>query len=134
MEAGLDVVLGKRLTGSLSVRHVQGSGDVSSPTGGGEIDARGLGAAVGVAWAGPRGYYFRGRLSVIDYDVDLASDTRGTLTEDASALGHSLGFETGRRFTLNERVTLTPRVWVTRSKIVPGLHGCGAFAAVDKGL
>ena len=118
MEAGLDVALGKRLTGSLSVRHVQGSGDVSSPTGGGEIDARGLGAAVGVAWAGPRGYYFRGRLSVIDYDVDLASDTRGKLTEDASALGHSLGFETGRRFTLNERVKLTPRVWVTRSKVV----------------
>ena len=120
VEAGLDVVLGKRLTGSLSVRHVQGSGDVSSPTGGGEINARGLGGAIGIAWAGPRGYYFQGRVSVIDYDVDLASDTRGTLTEDASALGHSLGFETGRRFTLSERITLTPRVWVTRSKISLG--------------
>ena len=117
VEAGLDVALGKRLTGSLSVRHVQGSGDVSSPTGGGEINARGLGGAIGVAWAGPQGYYFQGRVSVIDYDVDLVSDTRGTLTEDASALGHSLGFETGRRFTLSERLTLTPRVWVTRSKI-----------------
>ena len=117
VEAGLDVALGKRLTGSLSVRHVQGSGDVSSPTGGGEINARGLGGAIGVAWAGPRGYYFQGRLSVIDYDVDLVSDTRGTLTEDASALGHSLGFETGRRFTLSEWIKLTPRVWVTRSKI-----------------
>ena len=117
VEAGLDVALGKRLTGSLSVRHVQGSGDVSSPTGGGEINARGLGGAIGVAWTGPRGYYFQGRLSVIDYDVDLVSDTRGTLTEDASALGHSLGFETGRRFTLSEWITLTPRVWVTRSKI-----------------
>ena len=117
VEAGLDVELGPRLTGTLSVRHVQGSGDVSSPTGGGEINARGLGGAIGVAWTGPRGYYFQGRLSVIDYDVDLVSDTRGTLTEDASALGHSLGFETGRRFTLSERLTLTPRVWVTRSKI-----------------
>ena len=117
VEAGLDVELGPRLTGTLSVRHVQGSGDVSSPTGGGEINARGLGGAIGVAWAGPQGYYFRGRVSVIDYDVDLVSDTRGTLTEDASALGHSLGFETGRRFTLSERLTLTPRVWVTRSKI-----------------
>ncbi len=117
VEAGLDVALGKRLTGSLSVRHVQGSGDVSSPTGGGEINARGLGGAIGVAWTGPRGYYFQGRLSVIDYDVDLVSDTRGTLTEDASALGHSLGFETGRRFTLSEWIKLTPRVWVTRSKI-----------------
>lgn len=117
VEAGLDVALGPRLTGSLSVRHVQGSGDVSSPTGGGEINARGLGGAIGVAWTGPRGYYFRGRLSVIDYDVDLASDTRGKLTEDASAVGLSLGFETGRRFTLSERIKLTPRVWVTRSKI-----------------
>ncbi len=117
VEAGLDVELGPRLTGTLSVRHVQGSGDVSSPTGGGEINARGLGGAIGVAWAGPQGYYFQGRVSVIDYDVDLVSDTRGTLTEDASALGHSLGFETGRRFTLSERLTLTPRVWVTRSKI-----------------
>ena len=117
MEAGLDVELGPRLTGTLSVRHVQGSGDVSSPTGGGKITARGLGGALGLAWAGPQGYYFRGRVSVLDYDVDLTADRRGTLTKDASAVGHSLGFETGRRFTLNERLTLTPRVWVTRSKI-----------------
>ena len=93
---------------------------MSSPTGGGEINASGLGGAVGVVWTGPRGYYFHGRLSVIDYDVDLVSDTRGKLTEDASAFGHSLGFETGRRFAFSERITLTPRVWVTRSKISLG--------------
>ena len=117
VEAGLDVELGPRLTGTLSVRHVYGSGDVSSPTGGGKITAQGLGGAVGVAWQGPQGYYFRGRVSVMDYDVDLTSDRRGTLIKDASAVGHSLGFETGRRFTLSERIKLTPRVWVTRSKI-----------------
>ena len=117
VEAGLDVELGPRLTGTLSVRHVYGWGGVSSPTGGGEINARGLGGAVGVAWTGPRGYYFRGRISVMDYDVDLTADRRGTLIKEASAVGHSLGFETGRRFTLSERIKLTPRVWVTRSKI-----------------
>ena len=117
VEAGLDVELGPRLTGTLSVRHVQGSGDVSSPTGGGKITARGLGGAFGLAWQGPQGYYFRGRVSVMDYDVDLTADRRGTLLKEASAVGHSLGFETGRRFTLSKRFTLTPRVWVTRSKI-----------------
>jgi len=99
------------------VLHVQGSGDVSSPTGGGEISARGLGGALGVGWSGPRGYYFRGRVSVLDYDVDLTADRRGRLTEDAGAVGHSLGVETGRRFKLSEGLKLTPRVWVTRSKI-----------------
>jgi len=76
VEAGLDVELGPGLTGTLSVLHVQGSGDVSSPTGGGEISARGLGGALGVGWLGPRGYYFRGRVSVLDYDVDLTADRR----------------------------------------------------------
>ncbi len=117
VEAGLEVELGPRLTGMLSVRHVYGWGDVSSLTGGGTITAQGLGGAVGVAWTGPRGYYVRGRVSVMDYDVDLTADGRGTLIKEASAVGHSLGFETGRRFTLSERLHLTPRVWVTRSKI-----------------
>ncbi len=117
VEAGLDVELGPRLTGTLSVRHVYGWGDVSSPTGGGTINTQGLGGAVGLAWTGPQGYYFRGRVSVMDYDVDLTADRRGTLIKEASAVGHSLGFETGRRFTLSERLKLTPRVWATRSKI-----------------
>ena len=37
--------------------------------------------------------------------------------KEASAVGHSLGFEAGWRFTLSERLKLTPRVWVTRSQI-----------------
>ena len=117
VEAGLDVALGQGFTGSVSVRHIQGSGDVSSPTGGGDIDVQGWGAAVGVAWGTPLGYYFQGRLAMTDYDVDLTSDTRGPLTEDANAFGHSLGFEAGRRVPLSEHLHLTPRVWLTRSEI-----------------
>lgn len=117
VEAGVDVAMGPRFTGTLALRHVRGEGDVKSPSGGGEIAARGLGGALGLAWQSPRGHYFQGRFSAMSHHVDLASETRGMLAEDAGAWGHSLELETGRPFTVGERVTLAPRLWVTRSAV-----------------
>ena len=118
-EAGVDVAFpwNKDITGSISVRHVQASADVESPVGGGDIDAKGFGAGLGVSWGGASGYYVDGRLSVTGYKVDISTDRRGRLMGDASAVGHSLSLETGRRIALGERMSLTPRVWVSRSGI-----------------
>ncbi len=76
-ETGADIFLGGNLTGTVSVRHVQASAEVSSPTGGGDIDAKGFGAGLGVSWGGASGWYVDGRLSVTGYKLDLSSRTGG---------------------------------------------------------
>ncbi len=86
-EAGVDVAFpwNKDITGTVSVRHVQASAEVSSPTGGGDVDAKGFGAGLGVSWGGASGYYVDGRLSVTGYKLDLSSDKRGGLKGDVGA-------------------------------------------------
>ncbi len=114
VEAGLEFALGGNVTGSFSLRHVQGSAEVDSPHGGGEIEAEGLGAAAGLAWSGADGYYARGRLAFTNYEIDVSSRDRGSLARDVEARGYSLGIEAGRRFAVGETVTLTPRAWAAR--------------------
>ena len=118
-EAGVDVAFpwNKDITGTVSVRHVQASAEVSSPTGGGDVDAKGFGAGLGVSWGGASGYYVDGRLSVTGYKLDLSSDKRGRLKGDIGALAHSLSLETGRRIALGTRMSLTPRARLVRSGV-----------------
>ena len=117
VEAGMDVSLGESLSGSISVRHVRGSAEVSSPFGGGDIEAEGIGVSLGASWEGAGGYYANGSLSLTDYDVELASGDpgMGVLKRDASARGTLLNFEAGRRIKMSEKLNLTPRAWMTRS-------------------
>ena len=117
VEVGVNHPLGENLSGSAALRHVQGSGEVSSPAGGGEIDATGIGISFGTHWSAASGNYLASRLSLTDYDVDISTDKRGRLKGNGGALGHLLSLEAGRRAALNERVTLTPRAWLTRSGI-----------------
>ena len=119
VEAGLDVAFPwhKDITGSISVRNIQGLADVESPTGGGDIDAKGFGAEFGASWNGASGHYIDVRFSLTYYDVDLFSDKQGRLTGNASPVVRSPGLETGWRFVLGEKMTLTPRAWVTRSEV-----------------
>ena len=119
-EAGLDVALGENATGSLSLRHVQGSAEVASPYGGGEIEAEGVGVAAGLSWSGADGYYARGRLAFTNYEVDVSSRERGSLARGVEARGHTLGIEAGRRIAVGEAVALTPRVWAARSWLSGG--------------
>ena len=117
VEVGVNHPLGENLSGSAALRHVQGSGEVSSPAGGGEIDATGIGVSFGTHWSAASGNYLASRLSLTDYDVDISTDKRGRLKGSGGALGHLLSLEAGRRAALSERVTLTPRAWLTRSGI-----------------
>ena len=117
VEVGVNHPLGENLSGSAALRHVQGSGEVSSPAGGGEIDATGIGVSFGAHWSAASGNYLASRLSLTDYDVDISTDKRGRLKGSGGAFGHLLSLEAGRRAALSERVTLTPRAWLTRSGI-----------------
>lgn len=112
VEAGVDVLRGENFTGSISVRHTEGSAEVKSPIGGGEFDAKGSGVSLGASWSVAGGYYLNGRLSLMDYYVDVSSDKRGQLKENARAFLQSVYFETGRRIAMNEKMKLTPRAWM----------------------
>ncbi|MCY4429250.1 MAG: autotransporter outer membrane beta-barrel domain-containing protein [Rhodospirillales bacterium] len=118
-EAGLDAALSPsgELTGSASLRHVRGTADVSAPTGGGSIEADGIGASVGILWKNDGGYHVAARASVTRLEANLRADGRGRLTPDAGATVHSLGVETGRRFALGRSMYLKPRAWLVRSKV-----------------
>ena len=115
LETGLDFRLSDVLIGSISMRMVSGSSDVSAPTGGGMIDAMGYGPAAGLTWHGAQGAYGEGRLSATWFNMDLGSDVRGTLKSGADAFVHTLELEAGQHFAVGEKATLTPRVWLTRS-------------------
>ena len=111
-EAGLDLSLGENVTGSVSVRHVRGSADVSSPAKGGKIEADGLGFSLGLAVDGGS-FYAKGGVSLTSYDADFSSITLGSLARGVGALVSSLSVEAGRRMAMSGNLRLSPRVWMT---------------------
>ena len=108
-EAGLDVSLGDNAKGSISVRVVQGSADVTSSVGGGKVEAEGLGVAFGASVNWPKAWYAKGRFSLTNYTLDLASGELGLLKEGVGARGRFLDLEAGRRTEVSETIALTPR-------------------------
>ncbi len=121
-EAGLNVSFPwtSGLTGSLSLRHQRGAAETSLADGKGEIDLAGVGLGAGLSWRSGDGWYLRGDFSVMDYAADLASQKWGKLENNVGASVRVLDIEAGRRFTLNEKIALAPRGWLTRSEISMG--------------
>ena len=118
-EAGVEFALSQEenVTGWASLRHVRGSADVSAATGGGKIEAAGVGASFGASWENAAGYHVSGRVSVTRYETDLRADGRGRLKKGAGATARALGVEAGRRFSLADDLSLIPQAWLTRSDV-----------------
>ena len=118
-EAGVDFALSEAggPTGWTALRHVRGSADVSAPTGGGKVDAEGFGASFGISWENAAGYHASGRISLSRYEADLRAGSRGLLKAGVGATVRSLGVEAGRRFSLAEALSLTPRAWLAHSDV-----------------
>ena len=116
-EGGLSAALTSRVRGWASVRYVRGTAGGTSPTGGGEIDVRGLGSTVGGSWRGANDLYAVGCFSYMAYNVDFASHRRGLLQAGTDGRAYTLDFEAGRRLALGEQWHLTPRVWVVGSRV-----------------
>ena len=110
---GLDVPLGegdRRLGVSLHRR--QGSADVDN---GGKIDLTGFGLGLSGSWSRD-GIYADVQAETTWWDADLASSTRGNLKGGASARGHALALEAGRRVGTFRGAALTPRARLTYSR------------------
>ena len=116
-EGGLSAAFTDRVKGWVSVRHVWGAAGIGSPTGGGQIDVRGLGSTVGGAWQGANDLYAVGCFSYMAYNVDFASHKQGLLKAGTNGHVYTLDFEAGRRFALTGQVDVTPRVWVVGSRV-----------------
>ena len=116
-EGGFSANFNERVRGWASVRHVWGSADAMSPTGGGAIDVRGLGSSVGGAWRSATGAYATGCFSYMAYDVDFASSQAGLLKAGVDSRTFTLDVEAGLPFALTEQVQLTPRAWVVGSRV-----------------
>ena len=116
-EAGLNVVFAEDAGAWFSAHYLNGSADVSAATGGGAIEARGLGPALGVYWGGASSFYADAGYALTVYDVDLSSDTRGSLKAGGADYGQSVDVELGRNIALGESVNLTPRAWAVGSRV-----------------
>ena len=116
-EAGLNGAFGEHVDGWVSMRHVTGSADISSPTGGGGIEAKGLGPAAGIALGSTDGFYATGGFSLMLYDMDLSSDTRGLLKADTKGYVHTLDFQAGRGIGLGGNTTISPLGRVTHARV-----------------
>ena len=117
VQLGKNLSFGGGLEGWFAVHYTQGDSEVSSPTGGGDIDVEGAGATFNIQWQHDSGYYLDGRTSFTAYDVDLSSDDVGRLRSSVDALGTSLGFEAGRRMAMGETFQMTPRAWLSHSSV-----------------
>ena len=117
VDAGRNVSLGEEIKGWISGRYVRGSADVSSPIGGGILDAEEIGASLGARWQNANNYYVAGCFSLSDYSIDISSDTRGRLKSEVGGNGNSLTFEAGRRIAFGKTAHLTPRAWLARSEV-----------------
>ncbi len=135
VESGMDFRLPyEGLSGWAGVRVVSGSAKISSPAGGGRIEARGYGVAGGVAWEGEDGLYGRGRLSLTRYNADLSSETRGGLKNGVTGTVHALDLEGGRRFNLDlagMKTRLTARGLLRRAGVAMGEFEDGLFSRVS---
>ena len=116
-EAGLNIPLSENLAGSVSVRGIRGNVDVDASTDGGEIEADGVGAVLGISYSEADIYYVRGHLSLANYDLDISSDTRGNLKKNLDANSRVLDLEAGRRMATYGKVHLTPRLWMKHSRM-----------------
>ena len=117
VEAGLNAAFSENAHGWVSMRHVTGSADVSSPTGAGGIEAEGLGPAAGIVLGRRNGFHASGGFSLMFYDMDLSSDSRGLLKADTKGYVHTLDFQAGRGLGLGGNTTISPIARVTHSRV-----------------
>ena len=136
-EAGLDFALnsGGELRGWASVHHVRGTADVTAGTGGGRIEAEGIGASLGAFWSDDGGYYADGQISATRYEASLNADGRGRLMQGAESTVRGLRVEGGRRMAFGDSVHLTPRAWLVGSEVAMGgfVDAVGARVSLAEG-
>ena len=110
LEAGVQHALTRYLGLRASVHHRRGKADVSAPTRGGELRAKGTGLTLGLNWQNEHAYML-GDASFTEYHIHIDSVTRGRLKSNADAKGYMLHLEAG------SKRSWAPRAWLTHRKV-----------------
>ncbi|PHM60122.1 autotransporter outer membrane beta-barrel domain-containing protein [Xenorhabdus ishibashii] len=104
--------------GGVFLQYSNINADVGSEHGEGKIHANGYTIGATSTWYGNNGFYLDGLSQLTYFNNDLDSKTANQhLGNGKSALGYALGLETGRRFDLTPKWSLTPQAQLVYSSI-----------------
>lgn len=126
LELGIDGVLEEhedfKIIAGLSAYYGHGSGETRSPhdtaNGGGEISSNGFGIGATITRYNTDGVYVDLGLQLAFFESNLRYDGgQRTLVKDNDASAFALSFETGRRYGLDSRWSLTPQAQILYSAV-----------------
>jgi len=139
MQAGIDGQFieneNGKLIGGLTVQYARISTDASSFYGNGKIDTNGYGVGGTLTWYGSNGFYLDAQAQATWYRSDLSSaNANSGLTDGNKGFGYALSAETGQRFALSDRWSLTPQAQLAYSSIdLDGFKdGFGSLVSFDR--
>lgn len=127
MQAGIDAMLHEgeqgKLIGGITAHYVHGAANVwadsDSDLGRGRIKTDGYGIGGTLTWYGDNNLYWDNQAQVTWYRSDLTYQGGQSSLTDGKNDGFGYGFssELGKRFTLNDRWSLTPQAQLTYSNV-----------------
>jgi fibronectin-binding autotransporter adhesin len=116
-QALADDIAGGQLVGELTARYGEISADVASPSGGGDIDAKGYGLGFNLTWTNAAGAYVDAQAQGSWFDSDLSSDVLGRRADGANGDGQALSLEAGRAVAVGQAWRLTPQAQLSYSHV-----------------
>jgi len=121
MRAGIDGLVSEsergKIIAGLNGFYGQGTSDISSIFGSGDIstDAYGLGATA--TWYDNNGFYLDGQGQLSWFDSDLKSDLVGELASGNNGFGYALSLEAGQRIDMQNNWTVIPQAQLVYSNV-----------------
>lgn len=121
MRAGIDGLVSEsergKIIAGLNAFYGQGSSDISSLFGSGDIstDAYGIGATA--TWYDNNGFYLDGQGQLSWFDSDLKSDLLGELASGNNGFGYALSLEAGQRIDMHNNWTVIPQAQLVYSNV-----------------
>ena len=115
VRAGMDFAVGEGGRAGVSVHGLRGSAEMTKNGGEVELSGGGLGVNATAMVAGD--VHVDAQAAVTWYDVDVESALRRSLKKDARGRGYVLGVEVGRRMSVMDGVSVTPRGGLRWSKV-----------------
>lgn len=83
----------------------------------GDIKSQGHGIGLTATWYGNDGFYSDMQLQVQKLNSDLSSDTLGSLADDLNSSSELFSIEFGKKFELDNDMTITPQAQLTWKRI-----------------
>ncbi|MGU3577048.1 autotransporter outer membrane beta-barrel domain-containing protein [Brucellaceae bacterium C25G] len=122
LQAGIDGLLNEtengKLIGGITIHYTHGKTNTKSVYGDGKISTNGYGFGGTLTWYDENGFYLDGQGQVTWYRSDLTSSLVTEALKDGShGFGYALSAEAGKRFTINEGLSLTPQAQLIYSNV-----------------